>query len=51
MLEIKGIGWAIVFSLVGGLIVFCVLDPAYLPLASNAKTLVDRFPHRLRAGP
>jgi TetR/AcrR family acrAB operon transcriptional repressor len=38
-------------ALVDGLIVNWVLDPAYLPLARDAKTLVDQYLDRLRAGP
>ena len=38
-------------ALVDGLIVNWVLDPAYLPLARDAKTLVDQYLERLRAGP
>ncbi|MEO8009633.1 MAG: TetR family transcriptional regulator [Betaproteobacteria bacterium] len=36
-------------ALVDGLIVNWVLDPAYLPLARNAKSLVDHYLDRLRA--
>ena len=38
-------------ALVDGLIVNWVLDPAYLPLARDAKTLVDRYLDCLRAPP
>ena len=38
-------------ALVDGLIVNWVLDPAYLPLARDAKTLVDQYLERLRAVP
>ncbi len=38
-------------ALVDGLIVNWVLDPAYLPLALNAKAHVDQYFERLRAGP
>jgi hypothetical protein len=38
-------------ALVDGMIVNWVLDPAYLPLARDAKTLVDQYLERLRAGP
>jgi len=38
-------------ALVDGLIVNWVLDPAYLPLARDAKTLVDQYLGRLRAVP
>ncbi len=38
-------------ALVDGLIVNWVLDPAYLPLARDAKTLVDQYLERLRAKP
>jgi TetR/AcrR family acrAB operon transcriptional repressor len=38
-------------ALVDGLIVNWVLDPAYLPLARDAKTLVDQYLGRLRAAP
>jgi hypothetical protein len=36
---------------VDGLIVNWVLDPAYLPLARDAKTLVDQYLDRFRAAP
>jgi hypothetical protein len=36
---------------VDGLIVNWVLDPAYLPLERDAKTLVDQYLDRLRAVP
>ena len=38
-------------ALVDGLIVNWVLDPAYLPRAQDAKTLVDQYIERLRAIP
>ena len=38
-------------ALVDGLIVNWVLDPAYLPLARDAKTLVDQYLERLRVVP
>ena len=38
-------------ALVDGLIVNWVLDPAYLPLARNAKTLVDQYLASLKADP
>jgi len=38
-------------ALVDGLILNWVLDPAYLPLARHAKTLVDQYLERLRAFP
>lgn len=38
-------------ALVDGLIVNWVLDPAYLPLARDAKTLVDQYLDRFRAAP
>ena len=38
-------------ALVDGLIVNWVLDPAYLPLARDAKTLVDQYLERLRSVP
>jgi len=38
-------------ALVDGLIVNWVLDPAYLPLARDAKTLVDQYLERLRIAP
>ena len=38
-------------ALVDGLILNWVLDPAYLPLARDAKTLVDQYLERLRALP
>lgn len=38
-------------ALVDGLIVNWVLDPAYLPLARDAKTLVDQYLDRVRALP
>ncbi len=38
-------------ALVDGLIVNWVLDPTYLPLARDAKTLVDQYLERLRATP
>lgn len=38
-------------ALVDGLIVNWVLDPAYLPLARDAKTLIDQYLERLRAEP
>ena len=36
-------------ALVDGLIANWVLDPAYLPLVRDAKTLVDQYLDRLRA--
>lgn len=38
-------------ALVDGLIVNWVLDPAYLPLARHARTLVDQYLNQLRAVP
>lgn len=46
--RLAGIG---VHAPVDGLIVDWVLDPAYLPLAQDAKTLVAQYIERLRAGP
>jgi hypothetical protein len=38
-------------ALVDGLIVNWVLDPAYLPLAREAKTLVDQYLRQFRVDP